>query len=491
MSASIGRIIEMTGQQDVSIAELSRAVAADPGLSVRVLRQVNSTLLSRGVQIASIHKAVSRLGVQGVRLLAIGAAATGGQDARAFYPFDLARFWEDSLRRAAASEVLAGTSLFSGIEPSSAFMAGLLQDLPVLALIRSDPAKATAWMSMVGEDPILRRREEQALFGCTHDEIAGDVQLAWGLPDGVAIPMRYHHEPARAPTRYYKQCRLHQLAEGLAAVLGADDTSAAWQRARALLASVDGFQDNELDGVLEQVARRVSTAARALGMGVSEQPDLRELRRRARRSEEMFDLTRHELVAWVRKLAARNDGLRRELVHLREMVEVLSATDAVTGLPDRRALDVRLGLELRRAARSGVGLSVLWLEIAADRVVPVDAEQQFAVGVGATMRTTDLVTRFDAGCLVVVLPDTAENGAFVAARRALGGARGEGRGSSAEWAAGCGLAWIQGTPSEALDFDELAERLIARARENAQAALERGRAVVRTGRESVPWGVEQ
>lgn len=480
-------IIEATARPDVTLAEVGRLVAADPGFAVRVLRLVNSSFHTRGNQIASVHKAVSHLGLQSLRNLALTTAATGGAEARALYPFDMPRFWEESLRRAAASEVLAETGIFGPIEAATAFTAGLLQDLPVLALIRANPGKGEAWMNWIGEEPERRRREERKLFGCSHDELAGDLCEAWSLPQTLAMPMRHHHRHEEAPAAHRAQCHLHEVAETLAAVYGADDTATAWRSARNLLGPLlPRGGEAAVDRLIEQVGSRVTSAARALGMLVSDQPDLERLRRQARRSAEMSDLSRTQLVSRVQRLVARNDALQRELAQMRLLVDTLTATDALTGLPNERALEVRLGQEVRRAARSGKGVALLALRLTLrEGADPVEVQQSVGVALGATMRNTDVVARVGELTFEVLLPDTTIAGAFVAARRALAAMRGDLR--DPPWTPWFGLACLEGTPGTRVASEPLIRRLRARAHENLGAAMLSDRPLVRTELELEPW----
>lgn len=493
LPATLATIIELTAKPGVAVAEVGRLVASDPSFAVRVLRLVNSSFMTRGNQIASVHKAVSHVGLQGIRNLALTTAATGGADERAMYPFDMARFWEESLRRAAASQVLAETGIFGSADASSAFTAGLLQDLPVLTLIRNNPGKAEAWMNWWGEDPERRRREEAKLLGFAHDEVANALCSAWGLPDVIAHPMMHHHDPSRAPEAFRARCRLHQEAEFVAAVYGADDTASAWRLARTRLAPILGDSgDAAVDRIIEQVGGRVTLAARALGMLVSEQPDLERLRRQAKRSAEMGDLTRGQLVSRVQRVLSQNEALQRELVQMRALLDAMTATEEITGLPNGRALEARLGQEVRRAARSGKGVALLMIALTCDEGVdPIEVQQSVGVALGATMRDTDVVAHLGEGAFEVLLPDTTVSGAFVAARRALAAARAEVHGVHSEppWSLWGGIACLEGASRSRIHVEPLIRRLRARAQENLRAALEQERPLVRTEREVEPWRV--
>jgi diguanylate cyclase (GGDEF)-like protein len=98
----------------------------------------------------------------------------------------------------------------------------------------------------------------------------------------------------------------------------------------------------------------------------------------------------------------------------------LALTDALTGLANRRSLDQRLAAEWHHAQRAAEPLSLLFIDIdhfkqfndtyghaAGDEVLGVVAQRIAS----ATRRATDVVARYGGEEFVVILPDTAADGA--------------------------------------------------------------------------------
>ena len=100
-----------------------------------------------------------------------------------------------------------------------------------------------------------------------------------------------------------------------------------------------------------------------------------------------------------------------------------AATDALTGLPNRRSLDETLARMLGQAVRNGTSLSAIVLDLDAfkqinDRFGHDVGDQVLAVTAAAlarTLRTSDFVARAGGEEFVVLLPDTGLDGALVVA----------------------------------------------------------------------------
>ena len=112
-----------------------------------------------------------------------------------------------------------------------------------------------------------------------------------------------------------------------------------------------------------------------------------------------------------------------------EQLEILAVTDELTGLPNRRAFDLALGSEMRRAARHHTSLAVLLVDV--DHFKRVNDRFGHAVGdvvlariakeIAASIRRPgDFAARYGGEEFVVILPATEAGGAsFIAERMRL------------------------------------------------------------------------
>ena len=108
-----------------------------------------------------------------------------------------------------------------------------------------------------------------------------------------------------------------------------------------------------------------------------------------------------------------------ELKKNRDLLENLSTLDGLTNIPNRRRFDEVFTLEWRRAVRSGLPISLLFIDIdhfknyndhyghlaGDDCLKAVSRVLQSSLG-----RTADFVARFGGEEFIILLPDTGENG---------------------------------------------------------------------------------
>ncbi len=417
--------------EHASVAQIAKLCGNDPAIAVEVLRLSNAPAYYRGQPVTSVHRAVGLLGMRSLRNMLLCAVARACVPAESLGGLDLAAFWEDSLRRAVANRLVAGRMGLGMPVQETAFTLGLLQDVGVLVLARSNPDAAARWSEHRGDQPDERRALERTLFGTTHDALAEELARAWHLPDEVAGAMRYHHDPAGAPPRFGTLALTANVGEALAAVLSSDDPRRALERARQLLALVCETCAGGADDLIGALGAEVERTASALGMEVGAQPTLEQILREANRGLVEMNLSYEELVAELERTIAEKERLARELEQRNRDLEQLSITDPLTGLPNRRAFSGRLSYEVARVARSGGEVCVLYGDIDHFKKVNDTWGHDFgdevlrtvAVVVGQSLRQTDFVARVGGEEFGIVLPDTPLSGGKVVGEKLLAALR--------------------------------------------------------------------
>ncbi len=217
-------IIELVEDPKSSAQDLNRLIGNDPALSARILKVVNSAFYGLPRQIGSINRAISLLGLNAVKNIAIAASLAklfrGGSLSDRFDAKDL---WTHSIAVAAAAKVLAKEArMASGDE---AFLAGLIHDIGVMVELQSDRVKLTQVFTNMqfgaeGEPLMDFRLVERDAFGADHCQFGEALCDAWKFPRSLALVCGHHHDPASLPHDQRQLSWIIYIAERLAAKHG-------------------------------------------------------------------------------------------------------------------------------------------------------------------------------------------------------------------------------------------------------------------------------
>jgi HD-like signal output (HDOD) protein len=174
-----------------SPASVAAVMAADPGLSVRVLKTVNTAAYSLRRKITSLDQAIGLLGLATVESLVLAVAVKDALPADPAQGFDSNRFWRAAARRAATAKALAAR--LHPAQAAESFTAALLQDMAVPVLATEKLGKYGSllehWHNSDDDLAVL----EHAEFGWNHPEVATWMCDEWVLPEPLAASVGGHH----------------------------------------------------------------------------------------------------------------------------------------------------------------------------------------------------------------------------------------------------------------------------------------------------------
>lgn len=186
------RLLEISKDPAAGPAEYTVPLEADPGLTVQVLRFVNSSYFGFANEISNVKQAITLVGVRTIKNFTLWNAIFGLIPNPRCGPFDLKRLWQDSLRRGLFARTL-GTAL--GLEQAEEpFAAALLQDMAVPLLAKEAPgAYERLFGARANSNAKVRLSDlERHVFGWTHAEAAGIMAREWKLPEAFATLIETH-----------------------------------------------------------------------------------------------------------------------------------------------------------------------------------------------------------------------------------------------------------------------------------------------------------
>ena len=237
-ASTLAALHDAIADRRASAASVAAVVDTDPGLLSRVLALANSAFFGMARRVADSHRAVSLVGAETVRTLAIvgltGLLDGGLPDGR-----------EHALAAAAAARRLAPVA---GVPVGEAFTAALLHDLGELLLWQDRGERYLTLRADAGDDA-HQLQLERLVIGVDHAELGAQHLAEWRLPDRVVAAVRDHHTVTDdAPPLTLVTAAAHQLAmpsgaRPALAALGHDEATVTTLRAEV---EVDAMALGEL-----------------------------------------------------------------------------------------------------------------------------------------------------------------------------------------------------------------------------------------------------
>lgn len=169
-------------------ADLAKIINHDQALMGRILRIANSPVYKRRIATTTIDAAIVRLGRGLVKDLVISLSTKS-----LFRKFD--RFeedlWSHSIAAAIAAQHVANLS--KKIDPSEAFVGGLLHDVGKIVLNNSASSrfKRAASAAIRNNQPYFVAEYEEFKFH--HGSVGAVLLEVWGLSRALADTAQYHH----------------------------------------------------------------------------------------------------------------------------------------------------------------------------------------------------------------------------------------------------------------------------------------------------------
>lgn len=179
--------LKLAQNPDADFETVAKLAEQDPPLAARVLAVANSALYSRGVPVASVSRALVRLGMQATRdVLYQAVYAAMLFDAPGYRDLVAATFQHGVVVGHIARQLTAQL----GGDPDAAYLAGLLHDV----------GEARCWKLASKRVPNGAGNPELlAAVHELHTRAGAELAALWKLPAEVAEACQWHHAPDGHP----------------------------------------------------------------------------------------------------------------------------------------------------------------------------------------------------------------------------------------------------------------------------------------------------
>jgi len=185
------RIMQLDSDAGDYFETFESLVKDDPPFAVKVITVANSAAFAPVNPIVTIHNALARLGSVTVRNLVASLAVQ-----RVFMPTkeNEIRLWEHSVKVALTAQTIAKLLPDLKIDEGLVYLAGLLHDIGRFVMFEHAPENLLAVDESHWSSPNQLLESDLEVFKYTHSELGFKACEKWGLPDDLAMVVRYHHK---------------------------------------------------------------------------------------------------------------------------------------------------------------------------------------------------------------------------------------------------------------------------------------------------------
>lgn len=222
----------VTSMQDdeIPFERVRNAIARDPALTAKLIRLANSARFGLPRQVASLDDAITMVGLNQVRTLALAACMSGmfkdadGVDADAF--------WKESMATAGYAQWLARTL---GADVQQSWLAGFLVRLGELIIAQKAPEQIPA-IEKLPHHAGGRWERERTLLGFSEAQVTAELARRWKFPESLVRAL----ETADDPMAFNPFCRLGGVLHlaTLLAEIGLEEPMSAEETVKSLPADV-------------------------------------------------------------------------------------------------------------------------------------------------------------------------------------------------------------------------------------------------------------
>ena len=189
------KILTLSNDPDSSLSDFSNLISCDVALATQIVKVANSAYYARRQPVVDVGSAVQLIGLSAVVSLVITFSMKGLLDSSSS-KLNLDPFWKRSILLSSISAFLS--RYVRGVSREEALLAGLIQDVGILAVSAVFPEyyENTHSFCIYDHDQLIV--EEQAIFGSNHSSVGAFLLRNWDMPASIIdAVLNSHDTPGR------------------------------------------------------------------------------------------------------------------------------------------------------------------------------------------------------------------------------------------------------------------------------------------------------
>lgn len=341
------RVLELTRDPNVTVAKLAQLVQADPSLSAKVLRTVNSSLFGLPAPCSKIDRALGLLGLNTIKSLVLGfTLVESTRNVPGDKGLDLTRHWRRATYAASAARHVA--SVTGVCDADETFTAAMLQDIGMMAALTALADEYALVLENENGDHVNFPAQEVQALGFDHAQVGACLARKWKLPDHLVDTIAFHHDPTLAPLAARPLAETVWLGMLVAEALSPGAAPGLVPTMMVALGRALGVAADSLAPVLSKITDGANALAKAFDQNVGAAPNVRRLLAEA--SEQLLETQM--------QAQQETSTLQRE----KEELSRRASTDALTGARNRSSLESEGPAAFAAARDSGAPFAALFID---------------------------------------------------------------------------------------------------------------------------------
>ncbi len=416
------RILSAVQQNDSALKDIGDIISADPALTAKMLRVANSGYYTRGGQINNIQRAMTVLGTNVIKNIALSFVIAGSFSDQEHCSFDFDLFWRRSVISGVAAEQLAVTL---GVNDDDMFVTALLQDIGMLIIALTKGDEYARIVNDAENFDLCLQDEEEQVYGFNHAKVSYALLENWNLPEKIATPALFHHQPVAAPSELGDTVSILNYAARFALLFTSGSMAENTRLLCRELSEKYRLDEATATQLVDDIALAGKTMLASFDLPAEDIKPYSLLLQEANEALVALNLDQTQMVLEMREAKQKAERLSRELKEANTTLRELVYRDGLTGLFNHRYFQEALSQELARCCRYRTSVSLILFDIdhfkkvndshghqAGDQVL-----MNIARAVSSAVRPTDIIARYGGEEFAVILPETNAAGAKVFAAR--------------------------------------------------------------------------
>ncbi len=416
------RILNAVQSNESALKDIADIISSDPVLSAKMLRIANSGYYTRGGPISNIQRAMTILGTNVIKNIALSFVITGSFNEQDDSPFDFNLFWKRCIISAVATDQLA---VKIGIKNDDLFITALLQDIGSLIIALTKPED---YSRVFNECEIFDKELEDAersTFDYTHSQVTYALLQHWQLPEEITIPTLFHHNPQSATKDISSIATLLNYGSRFGKLFTAEEIAYNTRVLSEEIRQTYQLQEAEVSELVDAIALASKTMLESFEIAPGDIKPFSHILQEANEQLSAINLNQAQLMLEMQEAKLKAERLSNELQDANARLRELVYRDGLTGLYNHRFFQESLSHELLRANRYKTSVSLILFDIDHFKKVNDSYGHQagdlvlmnIARAVSSSIRPTDIIARYGGEEFAVILPETNAAGAKVFAAR--------------------------------------------------------------------------